>query len=91
MKILHTGDWHIGRTLNQHSLLEDQAFALDGLLTILDREHPDVLLIAGDLYDRAVPSRDAMRLVDHTLTEILLKKKIPIIIKIGRASCRERV
>jgi exonuclease SbcD len=91
MKILHTGDWHIGRTLNQHSLLEDQAFALDGLLTILDREHPDVLLIAGDLYDRAVPSRDAMRLVDHTLTEILLKKKIPIIIIGGNHDGRERM
>ena len=52
MKILHTSDWHIGRTLNEKSLLEDQEALLTQLLSWLDRERPDILLVAGDIYDR---------------------------------------
>lgn len=80
MKILHTGDWHIGRTFNQHSLIEDQACALDGLITILKAREPDVLVVAGDLYDRSVPSREAINLVSRILSTIILDLKIPTII-----------
>ncbi len=91
MKILHTGDWHIGRTLNQRSLLDDQATALTGLLSILETEKPDVLIIAGDLYDRAVPSRDSMALVDDTLSQIILELGIPTIVIGGNHDGRERL
>ena len=77
MKILHTSDWHIGRTLNEKSLLEDQEALLTQLLTWLDRERPDILLVAGDIYDRSVPSREALGLVDAVLSEIILRLGIP--------------
>lgn len=80
MKILHTSDWHIGRFLNQRSLLGDQAAILEGLRALLRRELPDVLIIAGDLYDRSIPSREALSLVDDILDTVILELKIPTII-----------
>ncbi len=62
MRLLHTSDWHLGRTLHEHGLLEDQARFLDDLLATLDMERPDALVIAGDVFDRSVPSEDAVAL-----------------------------
>ncbi len=91
MKILHTGDWHIGRHLNQHALLEDQRHALDQLLALIRREQPDVLIVAGDLYDRALAPREAMTLVDAVLTEVVLDLAIPAIVIGGNHDGRERL
>lgn len=91
MKILHTSDWHIGRTLNEKSLLEDQEAMLTQLLAWLDRERPDILLVAGDIYDRSVPSKEALGLVDTVLSEIILRLGIPVLLIGGNHDGRERL
>lgn len=91
MKILHTGDWHIGRLLDQHSLIDDQRHALEGFLTIVHDVNPDVILIAGDLYDRAIPPREALELVDTVLTRLILDDHIPVIVIGGNHDGRSRL
>ena len=59
MKFLHLADLHLGKRVNGFSMLEDQAHILRQILAILDNEQPDGVLIAGDVYDKSVPSPDA--------------------------------
>jgi exonuclease SbcD len=70
MRLLHTSDWHLGRTFHGRSLLADQEEVLTALADIVARESVDVVLIAGDLYDRAVPSVDAVALATRSLRRI---------------------
>lgn len=67
MKLIHTGDWHLGKLLNGYSLLDDQRRWIDSLLCTLERERPDVLLIAGDVFDRGVPPAAAITLLGEAL------------------------
>jgi exonuclease SbcD len=67
LRILHTADWHLGRTLAGFDLVEAQRHALDGLIAIAAELRPDCVVVAGDLYDRSVPSEDAVRLLDDAL------------------------
>ena len=83
MKILHTADWHIGRVLNGFSLLEDQAFILHQLLDYMQDNRPDVLVIAGDIYDRSVPPEEAVNLLDSFLTQVIMNLKIPTLMIAG--------
>ena len=62
MKLLHTADLHLGKTLHETSLLDVQAKMLDSLLDILTQQPYAALLIAGDVYDRAIPSAEAVSL-----------------------------
>ncbi len=78
MKILHTSDWHIGKVVNDFSLIEDQRFFLDSLCALILDEKPDVMLISGDLYDRSIPPTDAVKLLDETLTKIVCELKTPV-------------
>ena len=57
VKFLHTADWHIGRKLQGLDLLVDQEFVFENLITEIKNINPDFLIIAGDLYDRSVPSK----------------------------------
>ena len=66
MRLLHTSDWHLGRTLVQTSLLDAQETFLDWLLDLAVEREVDAVLVSGDVYDRAVPSTDAVRLLDRT-------------------------
>ena len=61
MKLIHTGDLHIGKTMNDFSLIPDQRFILDQLLTTAREEKADAFVIAGDVYDRAGPPGEAVR------------------------------
>ena len=63
MKFLHTSDWHVGRTLNGWSLLEEQEWAFKQIVDLAISEQVDGVIIAGDLYDRAVPPVDAIKLL----------------------------
>lgn len=65
MRILHTSDWHIGRTFHGADLLADQRAALAELAAIAGRESVDVVIVAGDIYDRAIPSADAVAVCDE--------------------------
>ena len=78
MKILHTSDWHIGKVVNDFSLIEDQAFFLDGLCAHISKEKPDVVLISGDLYDRSIPPTEAVKLLDKTITKIVCENKTKV-------------
>ncbi|MBE6659299.1 MAG: exonuclease SbcCD subunit D [Ruminococcaceae bacterium] len=69
MKFIHTSDLHIGRRLGEYGLADDQRTILSQLLSLIRTEAPDALLIAGDIYDKTVPSADAVRLLDDFLTE----------------------
>lgn len=70
MKILQTGDLHLGKILYEYSLIEDQKHILNELKNILLNENYDVLALTGDIYDRAVPSPEAVELFDNFLTEL---------------------
>lgn len=70
MKILHTSDWHLGKMLYGRSLLEDQAYFIDRVfLPLVEREHPDLILLAGDVFDRAIAPAEAIRLFDRFVAE----------------------
>lgn len=70
MRFLHLSDLHIGKRLNEFSLLEDQAYILGQILEIMKSEQPDGVLIAGDVYDKAAPSAEAVGLFDDFLTRL---------------------
>ncbi len=77
MKLIHLSDLHLGKRVNEFSMLEDQKFILKRILGIINDEKPDGVLIAGDIYDRSVPSEEAMQIWDSFLIS-LAEKKVPI-------------
>lgn len=77
MKLFHLSDLHLGKRLNEFSLIEDQRYILKEILTLVNREKPDGILISGDVYDRTIPSEDAMKLWDEFLIS-LADKKVPV-------------
>lgn len=79
MKVLHTADWHIGKKLHGYDLLPDQAYILDQIKKIARREAVDAIIIAGDLYDRSVPSEDSVRLLNQTIAEWNLTEQFPLL------------
>lgn len=91
MRILHTSDWHIGRQFHHVALLDDQRYVLQQIIDIAEREKIDVLLIAGDLYDRAVPPANAVSLVDEMLNRLCNDLNIPVIIIAGNHDGPERL
>src|ERR671916_2734428 len=70
MRLLHTSDWHLGRSLHGTDLLAEQEAVLGGLAELVAAERVDVVLVAGDVYDRAVPSADATAVLDRVLTRL---------------------
>ncbi|MEB3256042.1 MAG: exonuclease SbcCD subunit D [Synechococcaceae cyanobacterium] len=70
MRLLHTSDWHLGRSFHGESLLEEQAAALERIVAIAAEAEVDAVLIAGDLYDRAIPPAEAVRLFDRTVRRL---------------------
>lgn len=91
MRILHTADWHLGRVYHGVSLLEDQAYVLDQLVGLVRSERPDVVLIAGDVYDRSIPPAEAVRLLDETLTRIVVGEHTPVILIAGNHDSPDRL
>jgi len=70
LRILHTSDWHVGKVLKGQSRLDDQVKALAGVVEVARAERPDLVLVAGDLYDTASPTADATRIVTRALTAL---------------------
>jgi exonuclease SbcD len=87
MRFLHSADWHLGRLFHNISLLSDQEYILNQFLEIARDTKPDVVLIAGDIYDRAIPPPDAIRLLDDVLTRLVLGLEIPTILIAGNHDC----
>ena len=67
MKFIHLSDLHLGKRVNEYSMLEDQKYILKQILGIMDAERPDGVLIAGDVYDKSVPGAEAVQLFDDFL------------------------
>ena len=82
MRLIHTSDWHLGRTLHGESLLEHQATFLDWLLDQAVTHQADAVVVAGDIYDRAVPPQDAVELLDKTLAAFA-GARIPMVLTSG--------
>lgn len=79
MKIFHTADWHLGKLVQGIYMTEEQRIVLQQLIEAIDKEKPDVVIISGDLYDRAIPPMEAVNLLDELLAEIVLKRKTPVL------------
>ena len=90
MKLIHLSDLHLGKRVNEFSMVEDQKYILWEILGIIDEEKPDGILLAGDLYDRPIPSAEAVQLFDSFLARSW-QKKIPVHAISGNHDSAERI
>ena len=90
MKFLHTGDLHIGKYVHDFSMLEDQAYILQEIIRVIEKEEPDGVLIAGDIYDKSLPSAEAVQLFDDFLYQ-LTRKGLRVFVISGNHDSPERV
>ena len=90
MKLIHLSDLHIGKRVNEVSMLEEQAYILLQILRIVDEEQADAVLIAGDVYDKSVPSAEAVTLFDHFLCR-LAERELPVLLISGNHDSPERL
>lgn len=91
VRFIHTADWHLGRLLHGLRLTEDQSYVLQQLIDLVREAKPDALIVAGDIYDRAVPPLDAVELLDHVLSEVVLGAGVPVILIAGNHDSPERL
>ena len=90
MKLIHLSDLHIGKRVNEISMLPDQNYILAQILSIVDEEKPDAVLIAGDVYDKTVPPAEAVTLFDDFLCH-LAERDVPVLIISGNHDSVERI
>ncbi|MGI6736349.1 MAG: exonuclease SbcCD subunit D [Anaerovoracaceae bacterium] len=90
MKLMHLSDLHLGKRLYEFSLLEDQRYILAEILDIVDRERPQAVLIAGDVYDRSSPSAEAVTLLDSFLSR-LAERQLQIFLISGNHDSAEKL
>jgi len=91
MKILHTADWHIGKIVNEFSMLEEQEYYLEQLVEKAKSLEVDVLIMAGDLYDRSIPPKEAVTLANKILLRFIQELSIPVLIIAGNHDGNERL
>lgn len=90
MKWIHLSDLHLGKRVNEFSMLEDQQYILAEILRIIDQEQPDGVLIAGDVYDKSVPSAEAVALLDDFLVR-LSERGVQVFVISGNHDSPERI
>ena len=90
MKFIHLSDLHIGKRVNEFSMCEDQKYILRQILQIIDDEEPDAVIIAGDVYDKSIPSTEAVELLDSFLYR-LAKRRSEVFIISGNHDSPERL
>lgn len=92
MRFFHLSDLHIGKQLHRYNLKEDQEYVLNQILSYAGSLHPDAIVIAGDIYDKAVPSAEAVSVFDWFLTEISgIQPAIPVLIIAGNHDSADRL
>ena len=79
MKIFHIADLHLGKLVQGFYMTEDQRYMMEQFIAEIDKEKPDVVVMAGDLYDRSIPPVEAVDLLNDVLAEIVLKRKVPVL------------
>ena len=90
MKLIHTADLHIGKSVCEHSMIDEQRFILANILEVVATEKPDALLIAGDVYDKSVPSAEAVAVLDEFLVQ-LSKTGTKVFVLSGNHDSAERI
>ena len=90
MKFMHLSDLHMGKRVNEYSMLEDQKYILRQILSLADEEKPEAVLIAGDIYDKSVPGGEAVVLFDWFLTQLTVRK-LPVFFISGNHDSAERL
>lgn len=90
MKFFHLSDLHIGKRIHEFSMLEDQRYILNEILQLADKERPDGVLLAGDIYDKAIPTAEAVQIFDGFL-QGLVKRRIPVFLINGNHDSAERL
>jgi exonuclease SbcD len=90
MRILHTSDWHLGRSFHREGMLAHQAAYVDHLVQVVDSERVDLVVVAGDIYDRALPPVDAVRLADETLVR-LARSRASVVLTSGNHDSAQRL
>ena len=90
MKFFHLSDLHLGKRVNGFPMIEDQKYILDRVLELIDREHPDALIVAGDVYDKSIPPVEAVNLFDDFLVS-LAARNVQVFIVSGNHDSAERV
>ena len=91
MKFLHLADLHLGKILQEQSLLEDQEYMLNEIINIIKEENIQAVLISGDVYDRSVPPADAVNLLDDFLKKLIKELKIKVFIISGNHDSKDRL
>lgn len=90
MKFLHLGDLHLGKSLGDFDLIEDQKYILNQIIKLIEKKSVDAVLIAGDVYDKAIPSEAATRLLDSFLSQ-LAAKRVKTFLKSGNHDSDDRL
>lgn len=90
MKIMHLSDLHIGKRVNEYSMLQDQDYILKEILNIIDNEKVETVIIAGDVYDKSVPSAETVELFDEFLYD-LSSRNLNVLIISGNHDSPERI
>lgn len=90
MKLFHLSDLHIGKRVNEFSMIEDQKYILKRILDLAEEEKPDGIILAGDIYDKQIPSAEAVQVFDEFITR-LAGRAIPVFIISGNHDSAERL
>jgi DNA repair protein SbcD/Mre11 len=90
-KLLHTADWHLGKLLKNASRMDDQRDVLEQIVASIIREKPDAVLLAGDIYDRPVPSAGAVEIFDEFMHRIVIELQTPVVAIAGNHDSAERI
>ncbi len=90
MKFIHLSDLHLGKRVNEYSMLEDQQYILTKIINIIDEEQPEAVILAGDIYDKPVPPAEAVELFDDFLYS-LAGRKLQVFVISGNHDSPERL
>lgn len=90
MKLIHLSDLHLGKRVHEFSMAEDQKYILEQILQIIENEQPGGILMAGDIYDKSIPSVEAVEILDEFLVS-LSRKRLPVFIISGNHDSAERL
>lgn len=90
MKFIHLSDLHIGKRVNEFSMIDDQTYILTKIINVIDDEQPDAVLICGDVYDKSIPSAEAVSLFDEFLFR-LSQRKLKTFVISGNHDSPERI
>lgn len=91
MKFIHTADWHLGKLVQGVHMTEDQRFVFQQLLEVIQKEKPDAVVIAGDIYDRAVPPIEAIALFNELIETIVIQLETPVLAIAGNHDSPNRL